>query len=67
MANFVRRLRRESRVMVFAQSLGAIIFGFLAWSGLLILLDLYVFRIYTYMLLATAALSATVGLDVRDS
>ena len=41
MANFVRRLRRESRVMVFAQSLGAIISGFLAWSGLLILLDLY--------------------------
>ena len=26
-----------------------------------------IFRIYTYMLLATAALSATVGLDVRDS
>ena len=41
MANFVRRLRRESRIMIFAQSLGAIISGFLAWSGFLILLDLY--------------------------
>jgi len=41
MANFVRRLKRESRFLTFAQSMGALVFGFLAWSGLLILLDLY--------------------------
>ena len=41
MANFVRRLKRESRFLTFAQSMGALVFGFLSWSGLLILLDLY--------------------------
>lgn len=41
MANFVRRLKRESRSLIIARSLGALLVGFLAWSGLLVLLDLY--------------------------
>ena len=41
MASFIGKLKRESRVLVFARSLGALIIGFLAWSGLLIFLDLY--------------------------
>ena len=41
MANFARRLRRESRSLVLARSFGALVSGFLAWSGLLVLLDLY--------------------------
>jgi hypothetical protein len=40
-ANFARRLRRESRSLVLARSFGALVSGFLAWSGLLVLLDLY--------------------------
>ena len=41
MANFVQKLKREARSLFLAQSLGALVFGFLAWSGLLILLDLF--------------------------
>ena len=41
MANFVRRLKKHSRGLILAQSFGALVSGFLAWSGLLVLLDLY--------------------------
>ena len=41
MANFAGRLRRGSRLLIFASSLGSLVVGFLAWSGLLVLLDLY--------------------------
>ena len=41
MANFMRRLRRESRTRLFCQYLSALCLGFLCWSGLLVLLDLY--------------------------
>ena len=41
MANFVRRLKKHSRVLILTQSFGALLSGFLAWSGLLVLLDLY--------------------------
>jgi len=40
-ANFVRRLKKHSRGLILAQSFGALVSGFLAWSGLLVLLDLY--------------------------
>jgi len=39
--NFARRLKREARGQFVARSLGALVIGFLCWSGLLILLDLY--------------------------
>ena len=41
MANFVRRLKKHSRGLILTQSFGALVSGFLAWSGLLVLLDLY--------------------------
>jgi uncharacterized protein (DUF58 family) len=41
MPNFARRLKREARGQFIARSLGALVIGFLSWSGLLILLDLY--------------------------
>ena len=41
MPNFSRRLKREARWQFIARSLGALVIGFLSWSGLLILLDLY--------------------------
>jgi hypothetical protein len=40
-ANFIRRLKRESRISLFCQYLSALCLGFLSWSGLLVLLDLY--------------------------
>ncbi len=41
MANFARRLKKESRFLILCQSFGALLSGFLAWSGLLLLLDLF--------------------------
>ncbi len=41
MPDFAKKLRRESRPLLLAQSIGSLLAGFLAWSGLLILLDLY--------------------------
>lgn len=41
MPNFARRLKREAKWQLIARSLGALVVGFLCWSGLLILLDLY--------------------------
>jgi len=40
-ANFIRRLKRESRTRLVCQYMTALCLGFLSWSGLLILLDLY--------------------------
>jgi hypothetical protein len=41
MPNFARRLKREAKWQFMARSLGTLVIGFLSWSGLLILLDLY--------------------------
>ena len=41
MPDFGDKLRRQSRFLLVVQSLGSILAGFIAWSALLVLLDLY--------------------------
>jgi len=41
MPSFIDRLNKEARFFLFARSLFSLVVGFLAWSGLLLLLDLY--------------------------